>query len=199
MKKWKLRRPDQRTCNYCRLYKTRTNVVVSDGGIRQCNIVAIGEGPGAEEDKTGKPFKGQSGQLLRKYAKKYANLILGKEVVVLNIVSCRPPQNRDPYRDEIKECRNWLRLNLAIIRPKLILLVGRVAATNFLANRFINGRVYKNEDLRDEWTEKAYRFSCMPIWHPAYLLRNRGNIEIYASWANNLRKFGRVARRLNTV
>lgn len=188
----------QRDCDMCDLMRERTQVVVSDGRIAPCPLVAIGEGPGAEEDKIGKPFVGRSGQLLREYVWKYANLELGVDIVVLNTVSCRPPDNRNPFKSEIEACMNWLKLNLAVINPRALLLIGKVAAATFIKGNPQRGVFYGGLDLRKEWRKERYSFKAFTIFHPAYILRNQ-TVEKKAEWATDIKEFGDVLRDMGVI
>lgn len=149
-------------CRKCRLAETRNTVVFGEGD-PEAKLVVIGEGPGAEEDATGKPFVGRSGQLLTR--------ILGaigfsrEEVFICNIVKCRPPQNRNPATDEIAACTPWLKSQIGIIRPKVILLLGKVAANTILQNSLPMGAM-RGQVLQWEGVD------CFVTYHPAALLRN---------------------------
>jgi len=176
--------PRQRVCGMCRLRKTRRQVVVSDGGIRRCGVVVVGEAPGADEDERGKPFVGVSGRLLRRAVASYAGFVLGEDAVVLNTVSCHPPRNRDPKDDEKAACLNWLRLNLRRIKPKIVLSVGKHAAATFTSERD-RGIFLSRQYLYEMWRE--YGFIMMHVWHPSYLLRNRKQLN---EWHRHLRIFG---------
>ena len=123
----------------------------------------IGEGPGGDEDRLGEPFVGKAGQLMNK-----AFDIVGikrEDVYIANIVKCRPPNNRDPEEDEIIACMDYLRNQVMIIKPKIIVLLGRIALQNIL------GKEYKITASRGKWTEKK-GIMYMPTWHPAALLRD---------------------------
>ena len=123
----------------------------------------IGEGPGADEDLKGIPFVGKAGKLMDK-----AFLALGikkEDVYIANIVKCRPPNNRDPEPDEVVECINYLRNQVIIIKPKIIVLLGRVALNNVL------GQEYKITASRGKWIEKK-GILYMATWHPAALFRD---------------------------
>ena len=149
-------------CKKCKLCKTRTNIVFGVGN-PNADIMFIGEGPGGEEDRLGEPFVGKAGQLMNK-----AFDIVGikrEEVYIANIVKCRPPQNRDPEEDEIKACMDYLRNQVVIIKPKIIVLLGRIALQNIL------GQEYKITASRGKWVEKK-GIMYMPTWHPAALLRD---------------------------
>lgn len=123
----------------------------------------IGEGPGADEDAQGEPFVGKAGQLMNK-----AFIGLGikrDEVYIANIVKCRPPQNRNPEKDEAEACIDYLRSQVMLVKPKIIVLLGSVALKNIL------GESYGITASRGKWIEKA-GIMYMPTWHPAALLRD---------------------------
>ena len=149
-------------CKGCKLCNNRTNIVFGTGNINS-KIMFIGEGPGADEDAQGIPFVGKAGKLMDN-----AFDIVGinrEEVYIANIVKCRPPNNRDPQDDEINACINYLRNQVMIIKPKIIVLLGRIALQNIL------GKEYKITVSRGKWIEKKGIF-YMPTWHPAALLRD---------------------------
>lgn len=149
-------------CNKCKLCKNRKNIVFGIGN-ENAKIMFIGEGPGADEDLKGIPFVGKAGKLMDK-----AFLALGikrEDVYIANIVKCRPPNNRDPEPDEVAGCINYLRNQVMIIKPKIIVLLGRVALNNIL------GQEYKITANRGKWIEKK-GILYMPTWHPAALLRD---------------------------
>ncbi len=149
-------------CNKCKLCKNRKNIVFGVGN-ENAKIMFIGEGPGADEDLKGIPFVGKAGKLMDK-----AFLALGikkEDVYIANIVKCRPPNNRDPEPDEVVECINYLRNQVIIIKPKIIVLLGRVALNNVL------GQEYKITASRGKWIEKK-GILYMPTWHPAALFRD---------------------------
>lgn len=149
-------------CKKCKLCNTRQNVVFGVGNVN-AKIMFIGEGPGGDEDRLGEPFVGKAGQLMDK-----AFDIVGikrEEVYIANIVKCRPPHNRDPEADEVKSCMDYLRNQVMIIKPKIIILLGRIALQNIL------GEEYKITASRGKWIEKK-GIEYMPTWHPAALLRD---------------------------
>ncbi len=151
-----------KNCNRCKLCKNRTNIVFGIGN-ENANIMFIGEGPGADEDKQGIPFVGKAGQLMNKA---FDALGINREdVYIANIVKCRPPNNRDPEPDEIQGCMNYLRNQVIIVKPKIIVLLGRIALQNIL------GKEYKITASRGIWVEKK-GILYMPTWHPAALLRD---------------------------
>ena len=149
-------------CQKCKLYSTRQNIVFGVGN-ENAKIMFIGEGPGGDEDRIGEPFVGKAGQLMNK-----AFDVVGikrEEVYIANIVKCRPPSNRDPEEDEIQACMDYLRNQVMIIKPKIIVLLGRIALQSIL------GKEYKITASRGKWVEKK-GIIYMPTWHPAALLRD---------------------------
>ncbi len=151
-----------KNCNKCKLCKNRTNIVFGVGNINS-KIMFIGEGPGADEDAQGIPFVGKAGQLMNKAFDAVG--IERDEVYIANIVKCRPPNNRDPEEDEVNGCMDYLRNQVMIVKPKIIVLLGRIALQNIL------GKEYKISSVRGKWIEKKGIY-YMPTWHPAALLRD---------------------------
>lgn len=149
-------------CKKCKLCSTRQNIVFGVGN-PNADIMFIGEGPGADEDTMGEPFVGKAGQLMDKAFDILS--IKREEVYIANIVKCRPPHNRDPEEDEIIACMDYLRNQVMIIKPKIIVLLGRIALQNIL------GKDYKITESRGKWVEKK-GILYMPTWHPAALLRD---------------------------
>lgn len=149
-------------CTKCKLCKTRTNIVFSDG-TKQTDLMLIGEGPGREEDEQGIPFVGKAGKLMNMA---FAGLGLDRNsVYIANIVKCRPPQNRNPEEDESQACIDYLRNQVMLIKPKIIVLLGSVALKNVL------GKDYGITSSRGKWVEQNGIW-YMPTWHPAALLRD---------------------------
>lgn len=151
-----------KNCNKCKLCNKRKNIVFGVGN-EKADIMFIGEGPGADEDAQGIPFVGKAGQLMNK-----AFDVVGierEEVYIANIVKCRPPNNRDPEQDEVSGCINYLRNQVMIVKPKIIVLLGRISLQNIL------GKEYKITSSRGKWVEKKGIY-YMPTWHPAALLRD---------------------------
>lgn len=149
-------------CKKCKLCDARQNIVFGIGN-PNAEIMFIGEGPGGDEDRQGEPFIGKAGQLMNK-----AFDVVGikrEEVYIANVVKCRPPNNRDPEEDEIQACMDYLRNQVMIIKPKIIVLLGRIALQNIL------GKEYKITASRGKWVEKK-GILYMPTWHPAALLRD---------------------------
>ncbi|MBW4552990.1 MAG: uracil-DNA glycosylase [Aphanocapsa sp. GSE-SYN-MK-11-07L] len=150
-------------CQRCDLAKQRTHAVVGRGN-PQAKIMIIGEGPGQTEDETGLPFVGKAGQLLEKILAS-VKLDSQQDVYICNIVKCRPPENRVPTPDEIAACLPYLLEQIRIVDPKIILLTGATAVKGLIGDK---RGITK---IRGEWMEWQGR-QCMPILHPAYLLRN---------------------------
>jgi DNA polymerase len=149
-------------CTRCRLSEQRRHIVVGEGRAA-APVLFIGEGPGAEEDRTGRPFVGQAGQLLD--AMIFALGFDRSEVYIGNVVKCRPPGNRDPKDDEMAACGAFLERQIALIQPRVIVALGRVAA------RHLTGTSQPMGALRGRWA--SFRgFPLLPTFHPAYLLRN---------------------------
>lgn len=156
-------------CRDCLLHKYRNRAVFGTGHA-DADVLVIGEGPGANEDRLGIPFCGLSGQLLRSVLDEM-NEGLGAKVFISNAVRCRPPENRDPYPSEILSCRPHLDDLVDLIRPNVILAVGRMAAsavTNISPSR---ARISR---LRED-AQRGYQFGGIPVmftFHPAYVRRN---------------------------
>ena len=149
-------------CNRCKLYKTRHNIVFGTGN-KNARVMFIGEGPGADEDRQGEPFVGRAGKLMN-----LAFETLGidrNEIYIANVVKCRPPSNRNPEKDEAIACLNYLRNQVILVKPEIIVLLGSVALKNIL------GQEYGITASRGKWFEKK-GIKYMPTWHPAALLRD---------------------------
>lgn len=153
-------------CRKCGLCETRTNVVVGMGNPK-AKVMFVGEGPGEQEDLQGKPFVGRSGQLLDKMLAA-VDLDRSKNIYIGNIVKCRPPKNRDPLPEEQAMCIDWLRNQFSLIRPKIIVCLGRIAATELIRPNF---HIMKEHG---EFFEKN-GVLMMATLHPAALLRNPNN------------------------
>jgi len=149
-------------CTKCKLHKFRTNPVVGEGP-ENAKLMFIGEAPGADEDRTGRPFVGRAGRKLREILKKVG--ITEKDFYISNIIKCRPPQNRDPEEDEIKACSPYIRLQIKKIKPKIICTLGRYAAY------FILDEVRTMGSLRGQIFEKE-NYIVIPVYHPSFILRN---------------------------
>jgi uracil-DNA glycosylase len=160
-------------CQRCELGATRTNAVISRGN-PQAKIMIIGEGPGENEDLTGQPFVGKAGQLLDKIL---ASVRLTEDdVLICNIVKCRPPGNRKPSRDEMNACRPYLMEQIRLVDPRIIVLAGASAIEGLFNEKSVG--ITK---IRGNWREWEGR-ACMPIFHPSYLLRNPSQAKGSPKW-----------------
>lgn len=151
-----------KNCKKCKLCTNRTNVVIGTGN-KNADLMFIGEGPGADEDRQGIPFVGKAGKLMDMAFQGIG--INREEVYIANIVKCRPPANRNPENDEAVTCIDYLRNQVMLVKPKIIVLLGSVALKNIL------GEEYGITASRGKWIEKK-QIKYMPTWHPAALLRD---------------------------
>jgi uracil-DNA glycosylase len=149
-------------CTRCKLHTGRTNLVFGVGN-PEATLMFIGEGPGADEDEQGEPFVGRAGQLLTQIIR--AMGFAREEVYIANVVKCRPPGNRNPEADEIAQCSPFLQAQIASIKPKVIVALGKFAAQTLLATETPISR------LRGRFHEMGDTV-VMPTFHPSYLLRN---------------------------
>jgi len=150
-------------CNRCRLSKDRTHIVFGEGNPRS-RLMFIGEAPGKEEDLQARPFVGDAGMLLTRLIEKMG--FKREDVYIANIIKCRPPMNRDPEKDEIEQCRNFVERQIEIINPEVIMCLGRISAQTLIGNvglkiSAIRGKFFDYKGI-----------PLMPTFHPAYLIRN---------------------------
>ncbi|MGI5892124.1 MAG: uracil-DNA glycosylase [Bacillota bacterium] len=150
------------TCQQCPLGTTRQNIVFGKGSLR-ADIMLIGEGPGADEDKLGQPFVGKAGQLLDKILE--AAQLPPDDIYICNVVKCRPPGNRMPAYEEVEACKPFLRQQIKFIAPKIIICLGALAAQVLIDPEA------KITKIRGNWVEKG-SLMIMPTFHPAALLRD---------------------------
>lgn len=150
-------------CYLCELSKSRTNVVFGEGN-PNATLMFVGEGPGATEDSTGKPFVGRSGELLNKIIENVLHL-KREEVYLSNIVKCRPPNNRTPTPTESHTCQHYLFKQIDLIRPKIIIALGTTAY------QYLSGNETKMKEVRGVLDQKN-DYLLMATYHPSYLLRN---------------------------
>ena len=168
-------------CARCRLHGSRTHLVFGEGDPR-AELVFVGEGPGADEDRQGRPFVGKAGLLLTDIIEK--GFRIGRDrAYIANIVKCRPPGNRDPQPEEIESCLPALWKQIELINPRVIVALGKVAAQTLLETAepisALRGRFHK-----------ARGYAVMPTYHPAYLLRNPGGKrEVWEDVKAVLRQF----------
>jgi len=148
-------------CTRCKLHRGRNRLFFGAGN-PDAAVVFLGEGPGADEDRTGQPFVGEAGQLLTRMIE--AMHLSRDDVYICNVVKCRPPNNRDPEPDEVEECERFLKEQLAIVQPKVIVGLGPHACHTLLRTRAPFSR------LRGQW-HRYEGIDFMPTYHPNYLLR----------------------------
>ncbi|MEW6182852.1 MAG: uracil-DNA glycosylase [Bacillota bacterium] len=152
-------------CRKCGLWEGRTNVVFGDGN-PYALVMLVGEGPGADEDRLGRPFVGAAGKLLDRILE--ACGITREEVYIGNIVKCRPPGNRVPLREEAEACLTFLQQQIGLIKPRIIVLLGSTALQNLISP---DARITR---VRGQWLGPIYGARVMPTYHPAALLRDPG-------------------------
>lgn len=154
------------SCKCCRLWETRKNIAFEDG-LREAPLMFIGEGPGEDEDLQGKPFVGKAGRLLTAMIKAMGrdrdSAEPSKAVYIANVVKCRPPENRVPFKDEAEVCLGYLRRQIALVKPKVIVLLGGTALYALMQIKGITSH-------RGSWMEYD-GIPVMATFHPAYILR----------------------------
>jgi DNA polymerase len=158
---WAMLAATVRECTLCGLCATRTQTVFGTGDTR-ARLMVVGEAPGAEEDRQGEPFVGRAGQLLNSMLR--AAGFERPQVYIANVLKCRPPNNRDPAADEVERCLPYLRRQIELVDPMVILCVGRIAAQRLLAR----------DDTIARMRGRVHRLGHTPVivtYHPAYLLR----------------------------
>lgn len=148
-------------CNACRLAGTRTNVVFGVGS-PTADLMFIGEAPGRDEDLQGEPFVGRAGQLLTDIIK--AMKLTREQVYIANVIKCRPPENRNPEPDELDACRPFIRQQVELIQPKVIVALGKFGLQS------LTEKSYSITAVRGQWLDYN-GIKLMPTYHPAYLLR----------------------------
>ncbi len=176
-------------CVKCKLSKNRNSIVFGEGN-PAAKIMFIGEGPGREEDMQGRPFVGEAGALLTKLIEKMSigeALLKRKDVYIANIVKCRPPMNRDPEEDEISSCRGFIERQIEIIRPEVIITLGRIALQTLLRRLEL-----KITAVRGNFFDYN-GIPVMPTFHPAYLLRNPK--DKWLTWSDAQKVMDRLAGR----
>jgi DNA polymerase len=165
-------RRDLGECTRCRLSQARKQIVFGEGN-PNARVVFVGEGPGADEDRTGRPFVGRAGQLLDKMIQSVG--WQREDVYICNVVKCRPPGNRNPELDEVATCRPFLERQLRAIRPRAIVTLGKPAATTLLGR---NVAITRERGIWGEWEGIA----LMPTLHPAFVLRRYTRENRQAVW-----------------
>ncbi|MBT5228936.1 MAG: uracil-DNA glycosylase [Methylococcales bacterium] len=162
-----------RGCRACELHQSRTQTVFGVGA-KQADCMIIGETPGADEDRQGEPFVGKAGQLLN--AMIQAIGLSREQVFIANILKCRPPGNRNPSKEEVAACSDFLDQQITLVKPKVILSVGRISAQNLLKTDVAVGK------LRGLNTLPGHDIPLVVTYHPAYLLRTPSQKR--AAWAD---------------
>lgn len=170
-------------CKGCELYKTRTNCVFGVGNVN-ADIMFVGEAPGQNEDLSGVPFVGRAGQLLDKFL--YAVDINREDVYIANILKCRPPQNRDPRPEEEEACIDYLREQVKLIDPKVIVCLGRISAMKLIKSDF------KITQEHGMWFQKG-KYLMTAVYHPAALLRDPRKKE------DMLRDMQKIAEKIREI
>ena len=159
---WDSLQAEVANCTKCALCATRTQTVFGSGN-KQADWMLVGEAPGQHEDEQGQPFVGNAGLLLTEMLRAIG--LTREEVFITNILKCRPPNNRDPHADEVESCNDYLQRQQQLIKPKIILAVGRIAAQTLL----------KTDESLARLRGKVHAFINTPVvvvYHPAYLLRS---------------------------
>jgi uracil-DNA glycosylase family 4 len=168
-------------CEKCRLSKSRTQVVYGVGN-PNADLMFIGEAPGRDEDIQGEPFVGRAGQLLTDIIK--AMKLTRDDVYIANVIKCRPPDNRNPEPDELDECRPYIRRQVEIIQPRVIVTLGRFALQS------LTEKAFAISSVRGQWLEYN-GVRVMPTYHPAYLLRNpAAKKEVWADMKKVMSELG---------
>lgn len=175
-----------RNCKRCRLCQSRTNVVFGEG-VTDTNLMFIGEAPGGDEDRLGRPFVGKAGQLLDKALNALA-FDRNRNFYIANICKCRPEGNRTPMEDEAEACLPYLRNQVALIRPRIIVCLGATAA-KFIIDR--NARISR---IRGQWIERK-GYYLIATFHPAALLRDESKKRLMWEDLKKVRvKFDEISR-----
>jgi len=156
-------------CRRCKLCAGRTNLVFGVGN-RNARLMFVGEGPGRDEDLQGEPFVGRAGQLLTDIITKGMGL-KREDVYIANVVKCRPPENRNPEPDEVAACEPFLKKQIELIHPEIIVGLGKFAVQTLLKSKMPITK------LRGQW-HSYHGIKLMPTFHPAYLLRNPGDKKL---------------------
>ncbi len=168
-------------CTRCKLSKFRKNIVFGEGS-HNAKLMFIGEAPGKEEDIQGIPFVGDAGMVLTRLIEKMG--LKRSDVYIANIIKCRPPMNRDPEADEIETCRGFIEKQIEIIKPEIIITLGRIALQSIMRNTEL-----KITSARGNFFEYM-DIPVMPTFHPSYLLRNPK--DKWKTWADAQKVMERI-------
>lgn len=170
MLKWTELYKECMTCNKCSLKNSRTHIVFGEGNVN-AKLVFVGEAPGADEDRTGRPFVGKAGQLLNK-GLEALEIKREKDYYICNICKCRPENNRTPSLDEGEECLPYVRNQIALIKPKIIVCLGATAV------KYILGDEWRITRDRGKWVErKGFLMTC--TYHPSAVLRDSSKKRVF--------------------
>ncbi|MEM0043745.1 MAG: uracil-DNA glycosylase [Sulfolobales archaeon] len=173
---WSVLINEIRNCQKCPLSRTRINAVPGEGSER-AEIMIVGEAPGATEDETGRPFVGIAGSLLRKIMKDIG--LREDEVYITNVVKCRPPNNRTPEKEEIIACSDYLRRQIKMIKPKIVITLGNVAGEWFFnENKMKWNGISRQHGRKYELEVSGHRFKLIPSYHPSAAVRGSVDPDI---------------------
>lgn len=172
-------------CTKCRLGQSRTHLV-TDRGNPEARVVLIGEGPGADEDAQGKAFVGRAGQLMDEMFRG-VGIDTNRQTLILNVVKCRPPENRQPMADEAETCLPYLRKQLELVKPKLVVLLGATAVKHVLGRAEIDSM----ESLVGQYftAPQCPGATLVILYHPAYILRDPRKRPIFEQHLQTLKAF----------
>lgn len=166
---WEELRKRVDSCQKCELCRTRIRTVLGEGPTEKCRCVVVGEAPGEDEDKSGRPFVGKAGQLLTKIFTD--SKIPREKLYITNILKCRPPKNRDPLPFEMEACKEHLEAQLLLLHPDIVVTLGRFSTQWLFANTKTS-----ITNMRGKWFDwRGIQF--FPMFHPSYLL-HKGDIEL---------------------
>jgi DNA polymerase len=173
---WDELRQQVAQCTACALHKSRTQTVFGVGN-PNADVLFIGEAPGEDEDRQGEPFVGRAGQMLNKML--FTIQLQREDIYIANILKCRPPDNRNPIAEEKLCCTPFLKRQIALIQPKVIIALGRVAAT-FLLNNDVAMGILRDKSRKQPLTYADTGVRVLATYHPAYLLRS--NLQKRKAW-----------------
>jgi DNA polymerase len=179
MLQWKELYEECKKCDKCDLNKSRTNMVFGEGNLK-ADIIFIGEAPGADEDRTGRPFVGRAGQLLDK-GLRALDILRGRDYYICNVCKCRPENNRTPDDDEALKCLPYLRNQVALVKPKIIVCLGAVAM------RYVLGGDFRITRDRGKWVERK-GINIVATFHPAALFRDENKKILFWQDLKSIKK-----------
>lgn len=156
-------------CKRCGLAENRTNVVIGRGSHINARIMFVGEGPGEQEDLSGQAFVGRAGKLLDNLLN--ALMFETEDYYICNVVKCRPPGNREPFKEEVNACMPWLRYQVKYVKPDIVVCLGAIAL------KYLVGEDVRITKVRGNWIERPGFFKIMPTYHPAAVLRDPNKKE----------------------